>query len=1113
MINFRTRSDNSLLYSTITIKKMIEHVKKTGEKTAVLIDKHVMFGVLDFYKQCENNNIKPIIGIETNLHFSLDIKEKYIQYHSVIFIAKNNNGYKNLMKISSTANGIGFFKEPRINFKHLKEMIDDIIVIIPSDSSLLESDSLNDFKSICKELYVGLSFYDEYSGDIPTVCAQEFLFLENEMEAREILRLIGEENPSQFIPNLCKKGEEHKLVSDNRLLEIFSKETINNSYKLISKIDLYIKLGEATPPGFIDTHILSKKYNITNSDDEVFSFLCRKKLNERLQYIDKSLHQKYFDRLEFEIGIINKMKFPGYMLIVWDFVKEAKKLGIAVGPGRGSAAGSLVAYALEITDIDPIKYGLLFERFLNPDRVSMPDIDIDFMQERRQEIIQYVISKYNFDNVSQIATFSTLLPKGVIKDVAKVLGFNYSSIDKITKDIPGTAKNLKEAMDAAPEAFEALNNLDPSGSLLNYCFQLEGIQRNMGIHAAGVAISDNKIYEKTPTIQSQNDGMVVTQYSLNYLEDVDLIKFDFLGLKTLDVISNSLKAINKNHNLQLTTYDIDVDDPFIYETLTQGNTTGMFQIESPGMKSLNKRLKPDGFEELVAILALYRPGPINSGMLDDFIDRKHGRKEIVYKFPSLEPVLKNTFGVPVYQEQIMSMVQVIGGFSLAESDIIRRAMGKKKPEVMKKYREEFVKGATKQGYPAADAEETFDLITGFAEYGFNKSHSAAYAMITAQTAWLKIHYPSEFMASLLTSIHDEHDKLKIYIKHCIDDLNIEIKQPNINSTALGFVANEDGSITYGIDMIKGVGRDIAEHIIHSRLIYGKPFYSLSDFLNNINVSLLKKDTFEFLAASGAFDCFTISRNRLFNNSTNILKQASIIHGLHKEFNLSLFSENFNLIKKYINVPKSDSQFEEFNNEVRVLSYPLGTSNPFSNIEVYREIEDDGHVLHIDTLIKVSKITHKISKKNKPFLLVQAIDSEREYEGVFFSNKINEIFTDDYKDKIFDAKIQIKDNDGRESVFFSHIKDTFQTFESKDTQEIVFLIVENISFSDEIIESYYSEQELYAGGKKIVLLYKENSKWSFKILDIFVNDLFFEKYKDLSPWLSYNEIRKKLFSFL
>jgi len=674
-------------------------------------------------------------------------------------------------------------------------------------------------------------------------------------------------------PNRMRHSvHEFYLKSPEQMARLFADipEALTHTQEIVNKIEDFVPVVKTpTPPNFKFTPEYAKAdgleinheddaplaedataedkklwfSGIDKNDAEYFIFCCERGLVNRLKHVPEKKHEEYRERLKFEMDIINSMKFPGYMLIVWDFVKVAKEMDIAVGPGRGSAAGSLVAYALDITDIDPMKYDLLFERFLNPERVSMPDIDMDFMQARRGEVIDYVVEKYGRNQVAQIITFGSLLAKGVIRDVARVLDMPLSQADKMAKLIPdelGITLNGKtkkgEFIDGAfqkePKIQELINSDANVARVWEFAKKLEGLKRNSGIHAAGVVISNEELWYKTPIYKPSGEDTFVTQYSLNYLEDVDLIKFDFLGLKTLDVIDNAIKLVKRRYDVDVDWHKIDENDPKVYDVIRGGDTVGMFQIESSGMQDLNKRLKPDSFEDLIAVLALYRPGPMESGMLDSFIERKHGREAIEYTFDVMKPILENTYGVIVYQEQVMQIVQYVGGFSLGYSDIIRRAMGKKKD--MAAYNAEFSEGAVKQGHPYDEASKLFDLIEKFAGYGFNKSHSAAYAMVTFQTAWLKTYYPNEFMAALLTSDKDNTDKVVRYIDE-VKRMGIELSPPDICDSQLEFSAiNKDDQevILFGLGGIKGVGQAAIESMLAEREENGD-YLSLEEFVNRI----------------------------------------------------------------------------------------------------------------------------------------------------------------------------------------------------------------------------------------------------------------------------------------
>lgn len=676
--------------------------------------------------------------------------------------------------------------------------------------------------------------------------------------------------------------------------------------------EVILKNSPATPPTFKNTQLYAKNENLPQIlqielgaiDDSVyFTYKCREGLKKRLKNIPSERHSLYQQRLEQEIDVIISMKFPGYMLIVWDFVNFAKSKGIPVGPGRGSAAGSLVAYALNITDIDPLKYDLLFERFLNPERVSMPDIDMDFCQRRRSEMIEYVANTYGKYNVAQVITFGSLLAKGVIRDVARVLDMPYNEADAFAKLIPNelqitlkahTGKDGQTkpgAWEKEPRIKELTEKSTLAKQVWEYAVLLEGLKRNAGTHAAAIVIdSQEELWNKVPLYTNDKMQGVATQYSMNWLEPVDLIKFDFLGLKTLTVIDDAVKLVKRRYGVDIDFSTMDMEDLKVYETIQSGDTLGLFQIESSGMQSLSKKLKPTTFEDIIAMLALYRPGPMESGMLDDFINRKHGIESIVYPFDSLESILKPTYGVIVYQEQVMQIVQTIGGFSLGGADLVRRAMGKKKLDEMIRLKKEFADGAQKQGYNRAKAEDLWELIVKFAGYGFNKSHSAAYAMITYQTAYLKTYYKYEFMAAMLTSETSKTESIAKYIDE-VKALHIDIVPPHVNISEHDFGVGEfEGvkKIIFGLSAIKGMGDLPIENIIEEREKNGA-YQNLEDFIARVDFSKLTKRTLEPLIKSGALDNLGYSRKSMLEHIDELCEQGRGKIKAQELINNSLFS--------------------------------------------------------------------------------------------------------------------------------------------------------------------------------------------------------------------------------
>jgi len=888
------KSHFSILNSSLRIPEAISKLKEGGFKVAILADKN-MFGVLDFYNECKKQEILPIISSE--------LKTGGLTYQ---VISKNGKGYENLIQIVSTKEA---FKSEDIEYV------------------LLDFDNIQDLKEEKLATYVGLNTYTKEieetfkEGTLKKFAEKRNLpiipwnvathLTKEDYRATNALIAIGTESR---LDNLCVEGasqQEAYIRTKEEWIQSAPKEWVKNIGKLIKECSTEgYSFGNPTPPHFQFREELALSEGLSKdiSEEELFAHMSRKGLKERLKKVEKEQHKVYEDRLEYEINIINQMKFPGYMLIVQDFVLAAKRLNIPVGPGRGSAAGSLVAYALEITNIDPLKYGLLFERFLNPERVTMPDIDMDFSQSRRQEIIDYVIEKYGKEQVAQIITFGKLGAKSVIRDVSRITGFSLSQADRFAKIVPEVpGMTLAKAYEEESEKFEQMLKSQEAKKVWKYARKLEGLNKNLGVHAAGLVITDKPVYTKAPL--ADVNGTQVVQYEGKYLEDVDLIKFDFLGLKTLSVIEDAIKMIKENHGVTVDFNSMDYNDPKVYEDISNGDTIGKFQIESDGMQKLNKRLQPSSFEDLIAVLALYRPGPLESGMVDDFVARKRGEKPIKYFFDDFEeilkPILEPTYGVIVYQEQVMKIVQEIGGFSLGEADIIRRAMGKKDIKYMEQKAEEFADGAVKKGLNREHAKELFQLIEKFAGYGFNKSHSAGYAVVTYQTAWLKSHYPQEFLAASLNYEFKDQDKQSKYIAEA-QRIGIKIEKLDIN-TSTEFFETDGKSIQFALRAIKGVGVG-AEPCIKARK--EKPFESFKDFIFRSvpkTGKKMNKRVFTALASSGALDSFGISRKAMIEHSDRILsKDESVfteIENIEEDFPLSIkIKMEKDLVGMYITDP-------------------------------------------------------------------------------------------------------------------------------------------------------------------------------------------------------------------
>ncbi|EPW0563901.1 DNA polymerase III subunit alpha [Campylobacter upsaliensis] len=1095
-------TEYSMLDGANKLKELALTLKEQGATSVAMTDHGNMFGAIDFYQTMRSHGLKPIIGLEAYLHNMDDLGDKSSRqrFHLCLY-AKNEIGYKNLMYLSSQSYIHGLYYYPRINKKLLEKHSEGLIC-----SSACLQGEVNWHLNIYNERNVrfgakgyeaakeaalwykrvfGDDFYFEIMRhgindqraidddiirlskelDIKIIATNDTHYTFKERaEAHEVFMCIGMGKRLNDPDRMRHSVKEFYVKTSEQMSELFADipEAISNTQDLANKCNLELKLGDPTPPNFKFTREYAKEFDITlpqekvefsfENDDLVFEHLCRKGLEERLKFVDEGKHDEYKARLETEIKIIKEMKFSGYMLIVHDFIKVAKDKNIPVGPGRGSAAGSLVAYALKITDIDPLPYNLLFERFLNPERVSMPDIDVDFCRDRRDEVIDYVIDKYGSDKVAQVSTFNKLLAKGVIRDVARVLDISLQDVDEFIKLVPEELKiTLDEAYEKEPKIKEFIEKHPKGKELWEYAKALEGLNRNAGMHAAGLVISNESLWNKTPLFrQSKNDERhLITQYSKDHLEDVDLIKFDFLGLKTLTLIHNAIKLIKERYNKDIVWESIDVNDAKVYKTIQSGNTLGIFQIESDGMQSLNARLKPENFEDLIAVLALYRPGPMESGMLDDFIDRKHGLKKIIYPFDVLKEVLEPTYGVIVYQEQVMQIVQIIGGFSLGGADVVRRAMGKKDPEKMAKLKDEFANGAEKQGYNRAKAEDLWELIVKFAGYGFNKSHSAAYGLITFQTAYLKTYYPSEFMAALLTSEQNKIENVAMYIEE-MKKMNIKLLPPRINKAISEFSAikQEDGTeaIVYGLGAIKSVGRPAIENILELRSKNGD-FKDLHDFLSKIDTAKINRRTLEGFIKAGSFDDFGFTRKCLFNNLDTLAESARKMAEVRKNSASSLFgAEELNADTK-INIVVDNSEFEAMEKlgyekeilGIYISGHPLDKFfEEINGIEYTKSIDFEnlkggGEILSIG---KVENFKSLMSKSGKRYGILEILDFYSSFETTIFESHIEEIETiiKERKNDAFGFVLGFRNDDARLSFTLKAVR-TLDEIKSGDFKAV------------------------------------------------------------------------------
>ncbi len=852
--HLHVHTEYSLLDGASRIDDLVSHARELGMTSLAITDHGVMFGVIDFYRECLKQGIKPIIGCEVytaaRTLFDKDSeKDKHMGH--LVLLAENDTGYKNLMKIVSEGYRHGFYYKPRIDKNVLRQYSEGLIALSACLAGEVQHRLLNrDYAGAKKEalemreIFGENSFFLELQDQgleeemrilpdmkrlheetgIPFVATNDVHYVRQEdAVAQDVLMCIqtastiDEDNRMRF-PN-----DQFYLKSEDEMRRIFANipEACDNTAAIAERCDVTFRFGELHLPDF------SAPDGMTNR--EYLRKLCEEGLQQRYKAADSEKMAELHARLDYELSTIENMGYVEYFLIVWDFINYAKNKGIMVGPGRGSAAGSIVAYTLRITDIDPIKYDLIFERFLNPERVSMPDIDIDFCYERRGEVIDYVIEKYGEDKVSQIITFGTMKAKQAVRDVGRVLNVSYPETDAIAKAIPFALKmTIDKALETSPELKAKYESEETTRRVIDMARAIEGMPRHASTHAAGVVISKESIDEYVPLYLA--DKGLSTQFNMTTIEELGLLKMDFLGLRNLTIIRDALEMIEENHGVKIDFASMDYDDPAVYDMISRGNTQGIFQLESGGMTQLMKNLRPDCFEDVVAGISLYRPGPMSS--IPTYIDNKKHPESIEYIHESLEPILSVTYGCLVYQEQVMRIVRDLGGYSYGRSDLVRRAMSKKKMDVMLEEKEYFIHGKTaddgtveiagcvRNGVPEEAAEEIFNQMVSFAEYAFNKSHAAAYAVLAYETGYLKVHYPVEFMAALLTSVMGDADSTAKYIRNCVD-MGIEVLPPDVNESGKKFTVS-DGKIRFGLLGVKNVGEGPADAIIEAREAKGLP---------------------------------------------------------------------------------------------------------------------------------------------------------------------------------------------------------------------------------------------------------------------------------------------------
>lgn len=887
-VHLHVHTEYSLLDGSGKIEKLISRTKELGMKSIAITDHGAMYGVVEFYKAAKNMGIKPIIGCEIYVAGkSMNIKspDKDNETYHLVLLVKNEEGYKNLMQIVSAASIDGFYYKPRVDHEFLKSHSSGIIALSACLGGEVQSKILKKgrkaaeeaalfYKDIFKDgFYLELQYHgiDEQLRvneellsmskelEIPLVATNDVHYINKEdYKSHDVLlciqtgKTVNEENRMRYA------SDEFYLKSPEEMYKQFSyiQEALNNTIKIAEECSFEYKFHESKLPNFpLDKGIDHFEY---------MKELCYKGLEERYNIIEHELTE----RLDYELKIIKEMGYVDYFLIVWDFIRFAKEKGIMTGPGRGSGAGSIVAYTLGITKIDPIKYNLIFERFLNPERISMPDIDSDFCYERRQEVIDYVVEKYGKNNVSQIVTFGTMAARACIRDVGRAMDYSYAEVDRIAKMIPSMLNiTIDKALEINQELKQIYEEDERVKVLIDISRDLEGLPRHTSTHAAGVVIASKPLVNYVPLLR--NEEAIVTQFTMNTLEELGLLKMDFLGLRTLTVLRDAVNMIKVNKGINIDLDSIDFEDKKVYKMLGEGKTVGVFQLESPGMTSFMKELKPDNLEDIIAGISLYRPGPMNE--IPRYIKNKNNPDEEEYITPQLEPILNVTYGCMVYQEQVMQIVRDLAGYSMGRSDLVRRAMSKKKHHVMEEERHNFiygivdkngdieVEGCIRRGISEDAANKIFDSMMDFASYAFNKSHAAAYAVVAYETAYLMKYYPTEFIAAMLNSVMGNNDKVAYYVRFA-KEINIEILPPDINESFSKFTVKNE-KIRFGMAAVKNVGVNVIESIVKVREKKGK-FKNLVDFCNKIDIGEVNKRAVESLIKVGAFDYFNVYRSKL-----------------------------------------------------------------------------------------------------------------------------------------------------------------------------------------------------------------------------------------------------------
>ena len=1024
-VHLHNHTEYSLLDGAARVGDMVEKAKEMGSPALAITDHGVMYGIIDFYKAAASAGIKPIIGCEVYVaprsRFQKEARLDDNQYHLVL-LAKDNTGYRNLLQLVTKGYLEGFYYKPRVDSELLREHAEGLIALSACLAGEIPSYLMSGNKEGAAEVarryhsifgegnfYLELQNHDipeqktvnqgllelHREEGIPLVATNDVHYLDKEdAEIQDMLLCIQTRKNVDDENRLKFPTSEFYLKNPGEMQDLFSSYpgALENSIEIAEKCNVEIELGGMNlpyyelPPGKTESGYLRE--------------LCEQGLKERYEEVTPALRQ----RLDYELDVIDRMGYSSYFLIVWDFVRYARERNIMVGPGRGSAAGSLVAYSLRITNIDPMRYNLLFERFLNPERVNMPDIDIDFCDEERDEVINYVIQKYGEDKVAQVATFGTMAARGAVRDVGRSLGFSYGEVDKIAKLIPfEPGMSISRALEQSKDLQECYED-ERYKKLLDISRAVEGLPRHTSIHAAAVVISRDPLVNHAP-LQKTTDGNVVTQLPMGPLEELGLLKMDFLGLRNLSIIKSTLEMIRWRTGEELDIDNLALDDTTTYELLSSGETAGVFQLESSGMRNVLKDLKPEKLEDVIAVVALYRPGPMEQ--IPTFIESKHGRIPVEYPHPDLEEVLRETYGVIVYQEQIMEIASRMAGFSLGQADILRRAIGKKKKDILDEQEALFINGCVEKGYTRELGEELYALILKFASYGFNKSHAAAYALISYYTAYLKANHPVEYMASLLTASVNNSDKVALYISDCRKQ-GLEILPPDINESFTYFTVVGDRQIRFGLAAVKNVGLGAIDSIVKNR--EEEPFVSLRDFCSRVDLRLCNKKVLESLIKSGALDSLG-ARAQLLNILDEVIAEGQSLQKAKNNGQTTVFSFMDNQVTGHLedNLPdipefsqKEKLALEKEMTGLYISGHPLDQYRVLLeqiprrvNCAELKEMEKENGNLSVGGMIR--KVRSIYTKKGQPMAFLTLEDLTGTVEVVVFPSlyeQCREILEDD-----------------------------------------------------------------------------------------------------------------------